>query len=217
MIRIVLRQPERENRCRFCRNDALCEHDPPAAGLNRRSSLAAANPPLSENPFYSFSMAASESCPVIGWREINEDFRRPKERQTGVSNVRSWDPAVGQDGESMITQGWGKSVAVSHPFQLGVAKTIHISEKTVTSALGPGRLKTRRFLVHQGRRNTEARYMAFICAPPLHNGPLQTRNSATTPPISANRCFYTLAWVGNGRSCPDTRGSANQATLIGGV
>ena len=61
----------------------------------------------------------------------------------GGFNVSKWDPAVGQDDESMITQGWGKSVAVSHPFQLGVARTIHISEKTVTSALGPGRLKTR--------------------------------------------------------------------------
>jgi hypothetical protein len=51
-------------------------------------------------------------------------------------DVCLWDSTVGRDGQSMIIQGWRKPVAMSHPFQLGVAKTIHLSEKTVTSAMG---------------------------------------------------------------------------------
>jgi hypothetical protein len=50
--------------------------------------------------------------------------------------VGSWDSAVGHDGQSMIIQGWRKPVAMTHPFQSGVAKTIHISGKAVTSATG---------------------------------------------------------------------------------
>jgi len=168
--------------------------------LHLGTSLSSASPPLADA-----HRRAATLC-----------FGRNREPHYLGASVRSWDSTVGQDGESMIAQGWRKSVAMSHPFQLGVAKTIHLSGKAVTSALDPGHMKTQRNLVHQGQRNTEARYMAFMCAPPLHNGPLQTRNRATTPPTSANRCFHT-AWVGNGRSCPDTPGSANQATLVGGV
>ena len=48
---------------------------------------------------------------------------------------------VGHDGEVMIIQGWRKPVAVSYPFQLDVAKTIHLSGKAVTSASGVRRDK----------------------------------------------------------------------------
>ena len=49
---------------------------------------------------------------------------------------RSWDSTAGHDGESMIIRGWRKPVAMSHPFQAGVAKTIHLPGKAVMSARG---------------------------------------------------------------------------------
>jgi len=36
----------------------------------------------------------------------------------------------------MIIREWRKSGVMSHPFQMGVAKTLHLSEKAVTSAMG---------------------------------------------------------------------------------
>ena len=48
----------------------------------------------------------------------------------------SWDSSNGHDGEPMINRGSRKSIAVSQHLQLGVAKTIHLSGKAATPALG---------------------------------------------------------------------------------
>jgi len=48
----------------------------------------------------------------------------------------SWDSSNGRDGEPMINRGSRKSIAVSQHLQLGVAKTIHLSGKAATPALG---------------------------------------------------------------------------------
>jgi hypothetical protein len=61
---------------------------------------------------------------------------RVRESSHEISTVRLWDSRDGHDRESMIVRGWRKSDAMSHPFQLGVAKTIQLSEKAVTSAMG---------------------------------------------------------------------------------
>ena len=49
---------------------------------------------------------------------------------------RNWDSTVGHEGQYMIIQGRRKPVAMSHLFQLSVAKTIHLSRKAVMSATG---------------------------------------------------------------------------------
>jgi hypothetical protein len=49
---------------------------------------------------------------------------------------RYWDSGAGQAGEFIIIRGWRKSAAMSRPFQLGVAKTIQLSGKGLTSATG---------------------------------------------------------------------------------
>jgi hypothetical protein len=58
------------------------------------------------------------------------------------STVRLLDSTVGHDGDSMIIQECRKPVAMSHPFQLGLAKTIHLSGKAATSAMGRTDLHT---------------------------------------------------------------------------
>jgi hypothetical protein len=52
------------------------------------------------------------------------------------STVRISDSTVGYDGQSMIIREWRKPGVMSRSFQLGVAKTIHLSGKAVTSASG---------------------------------------------------------------------------------
>lgn len=76
----------------------------------------------------------------LGKRVVTLDWHptRPCARRQPYATAPPylWGSTVGHNGESMIIQGWKKPVAMSHPFQLGVAKTIHLSGKVVAFPTG---------------------------------------------------------------------------------
>ena len=60
----------------------------------------------------------------------------PAPQKFGDVNGRWWYSTAGHDRESMIIWEWRKPVAMSRPVKLGVAKTMHLSGKAATSAMG---------------------------------------------------------------------------------
>jgi len=64
---------------------------------------------------------AAAFCRVYSKGILKSALRVQHPLAVALGTGRTWDSVVGHDSESIIIRGWRKSVAMSHPFQLGVA------------------------------------------------------------------------------------------------
>jgi hypothetical protein len=80
-----------------------------------------------------------------------KQYRPYREPYASDKSDSKWDSTVGQDGQSKIIHGGRNQVALSHPFQVRVAKTIHLSGKMATSVQGRFRTFAPVKFAHQPR------------------------------------------------------------------
>ena len=95
-----------------------------------RAILAARSPRLWRARSLAATNVAGDNRTCGGAMEVQDRVRR-----LACLASADYDSTAGHDGDSVISRGWLKLVELRHLFQLGVAKTIHLSAKKVTSAV----------------------------------------------------------------------------------